>query len=96
MKEPIVVEKFADDGEHSHWDMVDPESGDVLCSYPTEDDFPTYQEFISEMEPPSTQLDGNYLAIEISRYIHNNCKDVPHDIGFKIVDIVKQCISKPK
>ena len=30
MKEPKVVERFADNGEHSHYELVDAETGNVL------------------------------------------------------------------
>lgn len=30
------------------------------------------------------------LALKISRYIHDKCKDVPHDIGLCIADIIEQ------
>ena len=29
------------------------------------------------------------LALEISRLVHNECKDVPHDIGLRIVELVE-------
>ena len=32
MKEPKVIEKFADNGEHSHWKLIDDETGEVLWS----------------------------------------------------------------
>lgn len=36
MKEPKVIEMFADNGEHSHWQLVD-ENGEILWSEePTE------------------------------------------------------------
>lgn len=33
MKEPKVVERFADNGEHSHWELID-ENGNVLWVEP--------------------------------------------------------------
>ena len=36
MKEPKVIERFADNGEHSHWQLID-ENGEILWSEePTE------------------------------------------------------------
>lgn len=32
MNKPIVIEKFADNGEHSHWELIDPDTGTVLWS----------------------------------------------------------------
>jgi hypothetical protein len=29
---PIIAERFADNGEHSHWIMIDPKTGDVLAA----------------------------------------------------------------
>ena len=28
------------------------------------------------------------LALEINRMVHNKCKDVPHDIGLRIVELI--------
>lgn len=30
MKKPILNEKFADNGEHSHWELIDANTGEVL------------------------------------------------------------------
>lgn len=32
MNKPIVIEKFADNGEHSHWELIDPDTGIMLWS----------------------------------------------------------------
>jgi hypothetical protein len=29
------------------------------------------------------------LALKINRLVHNECKDVPHDIGLKIEELVR-------
>jgi hypothetical protein len=29
------------------------------------------------------------LALEMNRLVHNECKDVPHDIGLRLLNIVK-------
>lgn len=29
------------------------------------------------------------LALEINRFVHNSCKDVPHDIGLNIIKLIK-------
>lgn len=37
MKKPILDEQFADNGEHSHWHLIDSEEGMVLwSSFPEE------------------------------------------------------------
>lgn len=33
------------------------------------------------------------LALKLSRYVHDNCKDVPHDIGLKLVEIISEHFS---
>lgn len=39
MKEPQVIEVYTDNGEHSHWRLIDVETGDNLWSeYPEEDE----------------------------------------------------------
>lgn len=30
------------------------------------------------------------LALEMNKLVHNECKDVPHDIGLRLLDIVKK------
>ena len=30
MNKPKVIEKFADNGEHSHWELIDSDTGIVL------------------------------------------------------------------
>lgn len=30
------------------------------------------------------------LALELNKLVHENCKDVPHDIGIRLMDIVKK------
>lgn len=32
MEKPIINEVFADNGEHSHWELIDSESGKLLWS----------------------------------------------------------------
>jgi hypothetical protein len=32
MKKPLLVERFADNGEHSHWALVEPEDGRLIWS----------------------------------------------------------------
>lgn len=32
MNKPEVVERFTDNGEHSHWELINPSTGDVLWS----------------------------------------------------------------
>lgn len=38
MKKPVIVEKFADNGEHSHWSLVDCETGELLWSQAPEEE----------------------------------------------------------
>lgn len=36
-KKPIIVEQYADNGEFSHWHLIDPQTGEVLwSSFPEE------------------------------------------------------------
>lgn len=32
MKQPILKECFADNGEHSHWELINSDTGEVLWS----------------------------------------------------------------
>lgn len=33
---------------------------------------------------------GGSLANKLSNCVHDNCKDVPHDIGLKLISIVRE------
>ena len=33
---------------------------------------------------------GVKLALKLNKLVHNRCKDVPHDIGLQLIDIVIQ------
>jgi len=39
-------------------------------------------------------MDEVKLALEMNKLVHNKCKDVPHDIGLKLMDIVKKHIGE--
>lgn len=39
------------------------------------------------------QLRNPDLAIELSRCVHDLCKDVPHDIGLKLAAIVRKHVA---
>lgn len=30
------------------------------------------------------------LAVKLSKYVHDNCKEVPHDIGMKLMEIISE------
>ena len=35
-------------------------------------------------------MDEVKLALELNKIVHNECKDVPHDIGLRLLEVVKQ------
>ena len=35
-------------------------------------------------------MDEVKLALELDKVVHNECKDVPHDIGLRLLDVVKK------
>lgn len=35
-------------------------------------------------------MDEIKLALEMNKLVHNECKDVPHDIGLRLLEIVKK------
>ena len=39
-------------------------------------------------------MDEVKLALELNRMVHNECKDVPHDIGLRLLEVVKKHIIK--
>lgn len=36
MEKPLVIERFADNGEHSHWELIDSD-GNILWTEPDND-----------------------------------------------------------
>lgn len=40
-------------------------------------------------------MDNKILSVEISRLIHEKCKDVHHDIGLQVVELIKKESEKP-
>jgi hypothetical protein len=41
-----------------------------------------------QKEDKQPEIDKTELALKISYFIHNECKDVPHDIGLQILNII--------
>ena len=39
-------------------------------------------------------MDEVKLALEMNKLVHNECKDVPHDIGLKLLEVVKKHIGE--
>ena len=35
-------------------------------------------------------MDEVKLALELNKVVHNECKDVPHDIGLRLLEVVKK------
>lgn len=66
MKEPKVVERFADNGEHSHYELVDVETGNVLWR----EDYPQVGFDSNEEE----SLFPVYF--EGKKYFEKDCSDV--------------------
>ena len=38
-----------------------------------------------------TLADNTDLAIKMSKLVHDQCNDVPHDIGLKLLELIKGC-----
>ena len=39
-------------------------------------------------------MDEVKLALELNKVVHNECKDVPYDIGLKLLDIIKKHVGE--
>lgn len=39
-------------------------------------------------------MDEVKLALELNRVVHNECKDVPHDMGLRLLEVVKKHIGE--
>lgn len=41
MREPLVIDRFSDNGEHSHYELIDQDTGNVIWSEDVFDTIPT-------------------------------------------------------
>jgi len=39
-------------------------------------------------------MDEVKLALELNKVVHNECRDVPHDIGLRLLEVVKKHIQE--
>ena len=39
-------------------------------------------------------MDEVKLALEMNKLVHNECKDVPHDIGLRLLEVIKKHIGE--
>lgn len=39
-------------------------------------------------------MDEVKLALEMNKLVHNECKDVPHDIGLRLMEVVKKHVGE--
>ena len=39
-------------------------------------------------------MDEVKLALDLNKVVHNECKDVPHDIGLRLLEVVKKHIGE--
>lgn len=39
-------------------------------------------------------MDEIKLALEMNKLVHNECKDVPHDIGLRLLEVVKKHVGE--
>ena len=65
MGAPVVVERFADNGEHSHWDLIDSGDGKTLWSEGVLVQAQATDSIASEMERalPKVYVDGDEYNI---------------------------------
>ena len=70
MKEPKVSEMFADNGEHSHWQLVD-ENGEILWS----------EEPTEVKNNAVLPLVSNSALQDNSKLVDNMCMSYRHDFG---------------
>lgn len=87
MKKPIVNEVFTDNGEHSHWNLIDAETGENLWSESSEENelLAQLDKWIKECSKTSEMFKNNNMDIAsmgsdammqaykiVKNYIHNN------------------------
>jgi len=78
-------QKYCGDPEESHC----PKCGSAEIEETKPQNLPKADEYslLAEVRADAT------LAIKLSKYVHDNCKDVPHDIGLKLEKIVSEHFS---
>jgi hypothetical protein len=79
-KKPEVIEVFADNGEHSHWVLIDPQEGTKLWS-----------ENPSECEAMGYPVQKNAFTIQSNIYLLESLKTIPRELrDFKINQKIEQ------
>ena len=80
---PFLVEAFADNGEHSHWRLIDNNTGDLLWSSFPEEDAILYTGFkVQEHKPESEENLWVSVFTEVLNSYNFDARFADHDIYF--------------
>ena len=72
------------------YDLIEEITGDT----PTKDELQEIQAVAVKMWLEEKTLDDQVqLAVELSRTVHDLCKDVPHDIGLTLVEVINRLMT---
>ncbi len=71
IEKPIIVEQFADNGEFSHWHLIDPKTGNVMWSSFPEETLARGQKIISYNE-----IIDMHIEQEVNIKKQNNDNDI--------------------
>lgn len=76
-EKPLVNEQFADNGEHSHWELIDVETGRILW---TEEELPTPKQPLKKLEEISDED-----AIEVAKIIVQHYERI--DFTYQLINV---------
>ena len=63
MKKPTIIEKFADNGEHSHWTLCETQTGKYLWSeFPEEELSVNQKDLKSQLKPQEGEREKGSLS----------------------------------
>lgn len=94
MEKPIINEVFTDNGEHSHWELIDIDDGKLLWSEDIEEsnNIRVGDKYsLSQVRPTDEEIPEEYIRI-LSKYqpseelIHEICNSLPCYITMNIVN----------
>lgn len=72
MEKPIINEVFADNGEHSHWELINAETGELLWSEDIDDTFNEYIPTDDTIEEVLKHIPRYFAFDKVSGKLYNS------------------------
>ena len=84
MNKPIVVERYADNGEFSHYEFIDPLTGKCIETYPKDPD-----DMSRGYNPQRVPKPGDVIATTYQNNIDRNIVEILFTNGILVEALVK-------